>query len=245
MKLLDSLNGVQPGATFISILLAALCWGLAGGFSHCIGMCGLFVLTAGKIDDSRWSVRLARQLLFQFGRGLSLAAIGIAAGWLGSLTLFASHFAKLQGYIAISFGILIALLSLGYVGIIPWLKIPEPDIMAAGGGVGRKLFGSAMRSTSWHQPLALGIVVGFLPCMLTYTVALTAAATTNLWYGAGVLLVFWLGTIPGLLMLGMLGHAAQKIVNAAQFRIMMTRLGGAILFVTGLYMAWRGWSSLG
>jgi sulfite exporter TauE/SafE len=244
MSLLNDLMSRPIGATLISTLFAALCWGLAGGFSHCIGMCGVFVITAGKIDDSRVSVRLFRQTLFQLGRLVSLALIGLASGWIGSLAGFALHFAKAQGYISIGFGVILAALALGYVGLIPWLKIPEPDVMGAGDGAGRKLFGSAMRSSKWYQPFSLGIMVGLLPCMLTYTVAIAAASTLSPWRGAAVLFAFWLGTIPGLMSLGMLSHAVQRLIQLATFRIAMTRIGAIILFATGVAMIWRGWANL-
>ena len=226
-------------------MLAAALWGLAGGVSHCIGMCGLFVLSVAKLDEPTLARRLWKQTLFHSGRLASLALLGAASGAVGSLVEFAARFARLQGALGIAFGVVLALLALGYLGVVPWLKLPEPDLFGAGGGRGRKIMARVMRGNhEWHQPLALGAFVGLLPCGLTYSILIGAASTAHWWAGAGVMIVFGLGTIPGLLSLGMAGHLLKGVLQNARFRVAMTRAGALILFGAGALLIWRGWPNV-
>ena len=135
---LPSIDAAQSG--FLAALTTAALWGLAGGFSHCIGMCGIFVLSCGPFDKANGQKSAGRRILIHLGRAASLVSVGAAAGALGSLAGLAAHTRCAQGLIAVVFGLVLALLALGYVGFIPWLRIPEPDILAAGGGAGRRLF---------------------------------------------------------------------------------------------------------
>ncbi len=208
-------------------------------------MCGLFVLSAAKLDEPTLAGRLRKQALFQLGRLGSLALLGAAAGAVGSLVGFAARFARLQGELGLAFGAALALLALGYLGILPWLRLPEPDLFGAGGGRGRKLMARVMRGNhEWHQPLALGTFVGLLPCGLTYSILIGAAATAHWWTGVLVMLVFGLGTVPGLISLGMAGHLLKNVLQNTRFRVAMTRAGAVVLFGAGVLLIWRGWPNV-
>ena len=64
--------------TVTTIDLWALGYGLIGGFAHCIGMCGVFVLAyAGLPDkgDTRRFLHPERHALFHAGRLFSLTTI--------------------------------------------------------------------------------------------------------------------------------------------------------------------------
>jgi hypothetical protein len=239
-----ALTSISVSDGFLAAAAVALMWGLAGGFSHCIGMCGVFVLSCGPIDESNPLRRLQRSLLFHCGRVVSLTALGAAAGTIGSLVGFAARFARAQGIVSVGVGLVLFFLAVGYVGLVPKLRIPEPDILAAGGGWGRRLFARMLRQNQSSQPLALGALVGLLPCGLTYTILIPAAATFSALRGSIVLLSFALGTIPGLLALGMAGHLFRDTLQSPRFRDAMTRSGAVIMAIMGIALIWRGWPNL-
>ena len=233
----------------LALCLLPFLWGLGGGFSHCIGMCGIFVLSASGLNSSEGgmaSVRksLPRQALFHAGRLVSLAALGLAGGEIGSLAGFAARFARLQGWLSVSIGILMLLLALGYVGILPNFKIPEPDVLGAGGGGLRRLYARLLRSRHAWQPLGLGMLVGLLPCMQTYTVLIAAAGTQSIARGITVMVAFGLGTIPGLLLFGAVTGWFANFARGARFRIGMTRFSAVVMAVLALFFIWRGWPNL-
>lgn len=230
----------------MNLYLLPFLWGLAGGFSHCIGMCGIFVLSCsagalGADGKPRPAPHLLeRHLAFHAGRLITLSALGALAGAIGSLAGFASHFARTQGIVSIAAGVLMAILALGYVGIIPQLKMPEIDVMGAGSGWGRRVFVRALQNRSGFRPFLLGLLVGFLPCMLTYTVLIPAAATLSAVKGLFILLWFGIGTVPGLLALGLVSGIFANRFKNPDFRILMTRLSGlAMLAMAGVFI-WRG-----
>ena len=230
--------------TTTSIYLLALAWGLAGGFSHCIGMCGVFVVSyAGMPDrnDTRRFLHPERHLLFHGGRLAALAALGLLGGALGGLS---HHWAATQGAVSVVVGLLMIGLALGMAGVLPGLRLPEPDVLGAGGGRGRRLFLRALRSRSVLKPLLIGLFVGLLPCGLTYN-ALSATLVLGAARGALLMLCFGLGTVPGLLTLGVFGNAlGGGLLTRPRFRMAMTRVAALFMAVMGLAFIGRGLPNL-
>jgi uncharacterized protein len=83
----------------------------------------------------------------------------------------------------------------------------------------------------------LGVALGFLPCGMLYAAIAAAAATGGPGHGALAMLAFGLGTIPGLVAVGIAGQAAgrawQRMMNFAAPLIM---LANAALLAA---MAWQ------
>ena len=187
------------------------------GFSHCIGMCGIFVL--GVNGDTKSSSQVIwRQVMFQSGRLISFAVIGALVGYLGSLTRFAGRYESIQAWSGLITGTILALLALGQIGIFPSLRLPEPDVLGMAGGKGRRLYAQTLRSRAFWQPLALGVFVGFLPCGLTYTAAIAAAGTLSAVNGLLTMCVFCLGTMPGLITLALSQSSLLKLFPQANVR---------------------------
>lgn len=245
------------------IPLLAFSWGLAGGFSHCIGMCGVFVAAytapsksqdrPGRPSDNRKrdggaavadppkptvAVQPVRHLLFHAGRLATLTLLGVIAGAVGDI---GHRWAEAQGAIGIAAGIAMLGLALGFAGIVPWFRIPEPDILGAGGGVLRRLFLRALKSENSLRPLLIGAFVGLLPCGLTYQALIPAATSGSIPRATEIMDLFCLGTIPGLLTLGIFGSVifGGALMRPA-FRNAMTKVAAAIMAVMGLMFIWRG-----
>ncbi|HEY3330332.1 MAG TPA: sulfite exporter TauE/SafE family protein [Capsulimonadaceae bacterium] len=223
--------------------------GLSGGFSHCIGMCGIFVLTVASVSSEELAAKhygtaLTRQLLFHVGRLVSLTLLGVVAGAIGSLAGFREHVPAVQAWMGLIAGTLLAVLSLGQLGIIPALRIPEPDVLGANGGKGRQLYVRVLRANHWLKPLALGLLVGVLPCGLTYYILIYALAAGSVLDSAACMAAFGSGTIPGLLALGMLASSAPSFLASRGLRVGMTRLSGIILLIMAGFLIHRGWETL-
>ncbi|PJB03691.1 MAG: hypothetical protein CO126_06325, partial [Hydrogenophilales bacterium CG_4_9_14_3_um_filter_63_34] len=74
-----------------------------------------------------------------------------------------------------------------------------------GGGVWRRvqpLLARVMPIRSLPQALAAGALWGWLPCGLVYSVLVSALASGGAGRGATLLLLFGLGTLPNLLLMG-------------------------------------------
>ena len=223
-------------------LLGLLLLGLASGFSHCIGMCGIFVVSYAGMPDQgeRRLLHPARHLLFHGGRLAALAALGLAGGTIGAL---GHRWASAQGAVSLAVGVVMFGLALGLAGLVPRFRLPEPDVLGAGGGRGRRAYLRVLQSRSALKPLGVGIFVGLLPCGLTYN-ALMATFTQRPLSGALLMLCFGLGTVPGLLALALFGNVLfGGLLMKMPFRIAMTRVSALLMAALGVAFLWRGWTS--
>jgi sulfite exporter TauE/SafE len=82
---------------------------------------------------------------------------------------------------------------------------------------------------------ALGLLLGLLPCGLSYSIFVGAAATGSPLEGALLALAFGVGTAPALVVLG--GATAWL---SARVRGVLYRLGGAAVVLLGLRFVLRG-----
>ncbi len=171
------------------------------GSLHCAGMCGPFVAFAvGQPSES--TSRLTLQLAYHGGRLATYALLGAVAGSLGALLDMTSTLAGLQpvamllaGGLMIGFGVTELLRQfgqrIGQFGPPKWFV---------------KLVQRGQRQALALQPtqraLAIGLLTTLLPCGWLYAFALTAAGTGSPIYGALVMAVFWVGTLPVLVSLG-------------------------------------------
>ena len=230
--------------TMDSVYLLALMLGLASGFSHCIGMCGIFVVSYAGMPSKGEARRLlhpARHVLFHGGRLAALALLGLAGGMIGAL---GHRWASAQGAVSLAVGLVMLGLALGLAGFVPRFRLPEPDVLGAGGGRVRRAYSAVLRSHSALKPLGIGIFVGLLPCGLTYN-ALLATFTLRPLSGALLMLCFGLGTVPGLLALALFGNVLfGGLLMRMPFRVAMTRVSALLMAALGLAFLWRGWASL-
>ena len=65
----------------------------------------------------------------------------------------------------------------------------------------------------------LGLLWGFLPCGMVYSALSTALLTGSALRGAGLMLAFGLGTLPNLLLAGLLLKRFRDVVQARAVRL--------------------------
>ena len=225
-----------------SLYFAMLALGLAAGFSHCIGMCGVFIVSYAGVSGQGEprSGRPTRHLLFHGGRLAALAGLGLAGGAIGAL---GHRWVWAQGAVSLAVGAVMLALAFGLAGIVPRLRLPEPDVLGAGGGRLRRLYLRVLQSRSAWKPLGVGVFVGLLPCGLTYN-ALLATFTLRPLSGALLMLCFGLGTVPGLLALALFGNVLfGGLLMRMPFRVAMTRVSALFMAALGASFLWRGWVS--
>jgi sulfite exporter TauE/SafE len=211
---------------------AAFAVGLLGGV-HCVGMCGGIVgaLTFGLPEHKRsgWGA-LPFQLAYNLGRITSYSVAGALVGGLGVLLAGLLPVAAAQRVLLALAGLFMVLLGLYLAGWWNGLRRVEQ----AGGRLWRHLEPLGRRllpvRTPW-QALALGLVWGWLPCGLVYSVLIWALSAGGALQGAGLLLAFGLGTLPNLLLMGAAaGWLASQVRKPA-----VRQIAGALVLAFGLY----------
>lgn len=190
-------------------LLAALAIGLAGS-THCIGMCGGIAGSLGMASTaSRRATRLGLALAYNLGRIGSYTAMGALAGLLVGLLGI--------GIAAPEWGIVLRvvtgciLLAVSAHLLVNWSGLRR--IEGVGRHVWRFLGPLAQRLLpvrSAGGALVLGMLWGWLPCGLVYTVLLAAAASGDPLAGAATMLVFGLGTLPAMTGATLFGQTLRR-----------------------------------
>jgi len=220
-------------------LLAMLLSGLAGGFGHCISMCGPVV---GALSVGETRKGLLHLLLYNLGRVTTYSILGGVVGLSGSFLLLAASIETLQRVIMIIAGISITLMGLSTA---EWLPLPANNRNCTPGGhLMQKVMSlfRVPRSIGSYYPM--GIVLGFLPCGLTYTALLASARAAmdaenpfaGMLMGALMMLLFGIGTAPALILVG-------KVVNTISqtTRKRFYRIASLIMIATGLWCSVSAW----
>lgn len=212
----------------ISTAAAVLAASLLGSL-HCAAMCGgLVAAYAGRGAGAR--VHAA----YNLGRLAAYLLLGAGAGALGGAFAHTAALAGVQQGAALLSGALLsawgvhALLSAS--GLARPLHAPAALTRAFGGALAHmRAFPPLPRAT------ALGLLSGLLPCGWLWAFAATAAGTGEARAGAGVMAVFWLGTLPVLVSVG---AAASRFAGPLRRRV--PALSAAVILALGLVVAWRG-----
>lgn len=202
---------------------AALVTGLLGS-AHCIGMCaGLSGLFAVQTQVASLRGRLAMALAYNAGRVISYSVLGLAVATLGSGAVAAVP--SLAGPLRLLGGLVIVLIGLQIA--FDW-RVLQP-LERAGSALWARLAPAARRVlpvTTLPRALGLGLLWGWLPCGLVYSVLLLAATSTRPMDGALTMLAFGVGTLPAMLATGM---GAARL--GAMMRRRDARLGLGMLIV--------------
>lgn len=210
---------------FFPVLVAALVTGVLGS-AHCFGMCGgisgLFAVNASVLS---LRAQVPKAIMYNLGRVVSYAIAGGVVALLGKTTV--DLIPKLAAPIRLASGVLIILVGLQLA--FGW-RILAP-LESAGARLWHRIAPTArglVPVETSAQALGLGILWGWLPCGLVYSVLLLAATTANVLAGALVMLAFGLGTMPAMLATGL---SASKL---AQFMSGKRMGAGLLIVVLGL-----------
>jgi len=103
----------------------------------------------------------------------------------------------------------------------------------------KKIFFSQLNSKSKLSFYTLGLLNGFFPCGLVYTMLVTAIATKSVLLGATVMFVFGLSTVPTLFSLGFLvGFISQN-----RFRHIMIEVSSLIIIIFGAWTLYKAYAN--
>ncbi|MBP7146903.1 MAG: sulfite exporter TauE/SafE family protein [Acidobacteria bacterium] len=192
----------------MNILLPAVFGASLLGSLHCAGMCGGLVAFYAAGDASRGAARAVGHAAYNAGRLATYLALGAAAGALGAAVDLAGSLAGVQRLALVASGVLIvawgAWLLLAWAGVkLPRLPLPPALQRALARGL-RAAAGRPPRA----RALATGLVTGLLPCGWLYAFVITAGGAGSWFAGASTMAVFWAGTLPVMLALGLGVQAA-------------------------------------
>ena len=216
-------------------LLAIFLTGLLGGV-HCVGMCG-GIVGAFSLQLPGRGPRFGYHLAANLGRLASYAIAGLIAGALGSTSVFLSQLFPAEKMLYVLANLVLIALGLHLAGMWSGVLILE----SAGGGVWRRLqplFKKLVPIRSMPQAFGAGMVWGWLPCGLVYSVLIMALASGGALRGGMTMLVFGLGTLPNLLLMGLFASRLQRWLARRGVRL----AAGLIIVALGVAGLVRGLS---
>lgn len=208
-------------------IISAFLVGLLGG-GHCVGMCG-GIVSAVSLTLPGQQPRLPYLLAYNGGRIASYTAAGVLAGLLGASGYLLEHVLPVQKILYAVASLMLVVLGLYLAGWWQGVLVLEK----AGGLLWQRLQPLSKHLLPLRSPpqaFALGLLWGWLPCGLVYSVLVAALASGNAVSGGLLMLAFGLGTLPTLLAMGM---AAVRLKALLQ-NIWVRRGSGLLVLGFGL-----------
>ena len=212
----------------LSLWSAFLVAMLGGG--HCIGMCGGLMMAVGmQLPQPKWLYLLT----YNLGRISSYALAGALVGSLGQASSVLEFILPIQQILFLLSSLMLLLLGLYIANLWHGLLLIEK--------LGGRLW---VRVEPWarkllpiqHLPQAFfaGMLWGWLPCGLVYSVLIGALASGSAQNGAIMMLIFGLGTLPMLISLGFASAKLKPVLQSERLRMIC---GGMIAMfgIMGLY----------
>jgi uncharacterized protein len=215
------------------LLGAALAAGVAGS-AHCFAMCGGIAGALGmhaRHSGVPPAQATRRAVLYQLGR---VAGYTGAGALVGALSQSAHGLMQLIGagaLLRIAAGVLTLLIAvrmlsgrnflapLERTGVFVWRRL-------------QPLAHRAARGTAWHTSLLVGLLWGWLPCGMVYSMLLMAATSGSFVGGAAIMASFGLGTLPAMLASTWLASRMPRAAGGPAVRA----VSGTLLAIFGVWM---------
>lgn len=206
-----------------------------GSFGHCVGMCGGIVIaySSTKVKSS-WSKKMQTivHLLYSFGRITTYTILGTLFGLVGGVVTFDN---LTSGILLLVTGSMMILIGLSLMGKIKFLTMLEHSCSKS--PLYQNTFKSLIGSDSLTSFYLLGMLNGLLPCGFVYVFAITAASTGSAFWGAFVMFIFGLSTLPALFSLGFF----IGLFKQTNLRDLFIKIASFLVIGFGIYIAYLGY----
>ncbi|QKJ23202.1 sulfite exporter TauE/SafE family protein [Poseidonibacter lekithochrous] len=201
-----------------------------GSFGHCVGMCGGIVMAYSSTKiRSNWSKKAQAfsHLFYSMGRITTYVIIGAIIGFFGSVVTFNS---LTNSLLLLLTGVMMILVGFSLLGKIKFLSMLEHSCSKS--TLYQKTFKKLLGSDSLGSFYFLGALNGLLPCGFVYAFAIIAASTASAFYGAMVMLIFGLSTLPAMFSLGFF----VGMFKQSDLRDLFIKSAAVLVLGFGVYM---------
>lgn len=200
---------LDPAMTTMGILVASLI-----GSVHCAGMCGGFVCFYTGSAPSASAVR--GHALYNLGRLFSYLALGALAGVLGRHVTHLGTLVGISHAAALAAGTLMVAWALSTLLAQRGVTLGPVQAPLAW----QRMLGRGLQRVR-NQPIGVralltGLFTTLLPCGWLYVFVATAGGTGSIQRGMLTMAVFWLGTVPALVAVGV---GAQSLLAPLRRRL--------------------------
>ncbi len=208
------------------LLTAALLAGFFGS-THCIGMCGAIVVLFEQ-QQSAGMHRWLRRVLYNAGRLGFYVLLGAIAGGASAVIIATAGARTTLLVLRLVAGILVIAIGLNLLFNWNFTRFIEQG----GARIWKRLAPLARHVLPVETPtraICAGFLWGALPCGLVYSAVAMAATSGGVLNGSLIMLFFWAGTLPALMVAGATAARLQQWKSKPIFR----RATGSIMIVIG------------
>ncbi len=198
-------------------------------------MCGGIVVayTSSKVDpESSYMRQTLSHLAYNFGRVTTYTILGALFGLLGKIIAFTP---TTKGVLFLLAGVLMVLAGLSLLGNLKFLNSAEWSVSKYPWF--QKSFKALLGSDTYTSFFLLGMLNGMIPCGLVYSFAIIAASTASAFWGAVVMAIFGLATIPALFFLG----SVTKLLQRGGLRNIMMKIAALLVLFYGIFTLYKGY----
>lgn len=214
-------DNTMPDTAILALFLV----GLLGG-THCVGMCGGIVGALSMGTAGRWSMHFA----YNAGRIVSYVFAGALVGALGAAGMGVEEDMSVRLLLYLLANLMLVALGFYLLGVTQALAFTE----RLGQYLWRYLQPLTRRFLPARSPLQafpLGLLWGWLPCGLVYSALASALGAGSAGRGALLMLAFGLGTLPNLLLAGIVLARLNEFVRKPAVRL----FSGLLVLGFGVY----------
>lgn len=202
--------------------------------AHCVGMCGGIVGAFSLSIPAQLRTPLRLMLItlaYNMGRIITYTTMGLLLGGIAQFlqshsTLFTLVVRFIAGITLIVMGLYLSQLWYG----LTWIE-------KAGQFIWRRIQPLTKRFIpvdTLPRAVTLGMLWGFLPCGLVYSVLLWAISANSSQQSALIMFCFGLGSLPALITLGVFSNLLKKFIRAKTTRL----ISGMVVIGLGLWTLW-------
>ena len=188
---------------------------------HCLGMCGGIIgaLALGvkqeAQDDALGKFRFS--LAYNTGRICSYSVAGAIAGYAGQQVITGIMPESGHMLLQILAAVFLVIIGLHLAGWLP--KFQQIEV------IGMRIW-KYLQPLSRHflpvvnpgQAFVIGMIWGWLPCALVYSVLLWSMTAGDAYTGSILMMSFGLGTLPGMVTAGIIGGRLQQVLKHKSVR---------------------------
>ncbi len=229
---LVKLTGVLPNIQVNSgsALPAFFLLGLIAGVSSCAALVGGIILSLSKQWHSAYKPgdsmvkKSEPHILFNVGRVLGYGLFGAILGYIGTFFQLSPF---LSASLVIVVSIVMVLLGLQMLGVkaLAGFQPRLPKSLT-------NKFSNEENFQGRFGPFTMGALTFFLPCGFTVTAQAVALASGDPIQGALIMSLFALGTVPGLLAIGL---GSIKMLSDPKRSIQFSKVAGALVIFFALF----------
>ncbi|MEK7801257.1 MAG: sulfite exporter TauE/SafE family protein [Pseudomonadota bacterium] len=213
---------------FFSLFLA----GLVGGFTHCVTMCGPFVLAQTEHKGCFQYKKLKDYALlpYHLGRMTTYVMIAVLFNTLFNIAFLSMPIKSfIEAPILFLTGVIFLVSAFPrFASLVPWvakIRLPLPS----------HFFESSIRPllsapTAPRQYL-LGLALGLMPCGLVFAALMAASMASTPLYAGLAMSGFALGTMPALLLLASGGQVLRQ-----KFPKAFSNMQGGMMLLSGIWL---------